>query len=180
MRQPSAESGARRQRRRRYSLDCHQTPCPQRKTNVAAVFRRRHACLAFSRASRISSIRVSPPAHCQDRGRRRTIGFPLSQLAFASSRTVATTGAAGTSPVHTEAPTGPAYPYARSPGPVLRSSTGPKLLPLSVGQPVSETPALAEGTPASRIPTRNPRMPPMISPTASYLSRSLCETLKML
>ncbi len=74
------------------------------------------------------------------------MGFPLSQIAFASSPTLAITGAAGTSPVHTEAPTGPAYPYAGSPGPVLRSSTGPKLLPLSVGQPASETPALAEGT----------------------------------
>ncbi len=140
----------------------------------------RRACLAFSLASRVSSIQALPPAHRQDRGGCRTIGFPLSQIAFASSPTLAITGAAGTSPVHTEAPTGPAYPYARSPGPVLRSSTGPKLLPLSVGQPVSETPALAEGTTASRIPTRNPRMPPMTSPTASYLSLSLCETLKML
>jgi hypothetical protein len=72
--------------------------------------------------------------------------FLFSQLAFAPSRTLATTGTAVTSPVYTETPTGLAYPYARSLGPVLRSSIGPKLLPLSIGQPVSETPALAEGT----------------------------------
>ena len=42
---------------------------------VAAVFRRRHACLAFSRASRVSRIRASPPAHCcPDRGGCRTMG----------------------------------------------------------------------------------------------------------
>jgi hypothetical protein len=82
-------------------------------------------------------------------------GFLLSQLAFASSSTVAITGAAGTSPVHTEAPTGPAYPYARSLEPVLHSSTWPKLLPLSVGQPVSETRLSPRALP-SRIPTRKP------------------------